>query len=84
MNDLTKDIISDTDSNFMEITKEMIEKSLGYEINWFKLEPVYLDGKCIGLNINVEPKKEVEFINVSVTIDKSDYFKQQDYWYIFN
>ena len=29
----------------MEITKEMIEKELGYEINKFKLEPLYKDGE---------------------------------------
>ena len=55
----------------MEITKEMIEKELGYEINKFKLEPLYKYGECIGLNVKVEPKRKLEFINTTITIGNS-------------
>lgn len=54
----------------MEITKEMIEKELGYEINNFKLEPLYKDGKCIGLTVNVELKMKLEFINTMIKTGK--------------
>lgn len=56
------------------ITKEMIEKEVGYEINNFELEPLYKDTKCIGLNVKIEPKKVLEFINNTITIGKSDDF----------
>jgi len=60
----------------MEITKEMIEKELGYEINSFKLEPFYMNGECVGLSVGVEPKRRVEFIAMTITIEKSsDYEK---------
>jgi hypothetical protein len=62
----------------MEITKEMIEKELGYEINKFKLEPLYKNGECIGLNVNVEPKGEVEFINITIAIGKSSDFNAEE------
>jgi len=62
----------------MEITKEMIEKELGYEINKFKLEPLYKDGECIGLNVNVEPKRKLEFINTTITIGKSSDFNTNE------
>ncbi len=58
----------------MEITKEMIEKKLGYEINKFKLEPLYENSECIGLNVNVEPKHRLEIINTPITISKSSDF----------
>jgi hypothetical protein len=58
----------------MEITKEMIEKELGYEINKFNLEPLYKDGECIGLNVNAEQKIKLEFINTTITIGKSSDF----------
>jgi hypothetical protein len=58
----------------MEITKEMIEKELGYEINKFKLEPLYKDGECIALSVNVEPKEKLEFIINTITIGKSSDF----------
>jgi hypothetical protein len=55
----------------MQITKEMIEKELGCEINKFKLEPLYENGECIGLTVKVSPKTKVEFINVDMKIVKS-------------
>jgi len=55
----------------MEITKLMIEKELGYEINKFKLEPLYVKGECLGLKVLVEPKNKIEFINTTITINKS-------------
>jgi hypothetical protein len=62
----------------MEITKEMIEKHIGYEINKFKVDPLYKDGECIGLNVNVEPKSKVEFINTTITIGKSSDFNTDE------
>jgi hypothetical protein len=62
----------------MEITKEMIEKELGYEINKFNLEPLYENGECIGLNVKVEPKKKPEFINTTITIGKSSDFNTDE------
>ena len=62
----------------MEITKEMIEKELGHEINKFKLEPLYKDGECIGLNVIVEPKRKIEFINITMTIGKASDFNTNE------
>lgn len=62
----------------MEITKEMIEKELGYEINKFKLEPLYIDGECVGLSVNVEPKRKLEFTNTTITIGKSSDFNTDE------
>jgi hypothetical protein len=63
----------------MEITKEMIEKKLGYEINKFTLDPLYEDGKFIGLSVNVEPKRKLEIINTTITISKnSSYFNTDE------
>lgn len=55
----------------MEITKEMIEEKLGYEINGFNLEPIYKGSECIGLSINVEPKRVVEYIENKIEISGS-------------
>lgn len=52
----------------MKITKEMIEKELGYEISNFKLEPIYENGHCIGLSILVDPKTKLNFIEHKITI----------------
>ena len=46
----------------------MIEKELGYEISNFKLEPIYENNNCIGLNILVEPKSKLDFIKRKITI----------------
>ena len=62
---------------FMEITKEMIEKELGYEINKFELEPLYENDKCIGLKVNVEPRNKIEYINNTITIGKSSDFDDE-------
>lgn len=40
------------------ITKEFIEKELGYEIEKFDIEPLYDNGKFCGLSVNVVPKTE--------------------------
>jgi hypothetical protein len=50
------------------ISKEDIEKQIGYEIENFNLEPLYANGKCIGLNVMVQPKCKVEFITMDFTI----------------
>lgn len=62
----------------MEITKEMIERKLGYEINKFKLESLYENSECIKLNVRIEPKRKVEFINTSITISKSGDFNTDE------
>ena len=62
----------------MEITKEMIEKEIGYEINKFKLEPLYENGKCVGLSVNVEPKRKLEFFITTITIGKSSDFNSDE------
>jgi len=58
----------------MEITKEMIENYLGYEINDFKLEPIFNKGIWSGLNINISPKRKLEYIDMKFTIQNSDEF----------
>lgn len=46
--------------------KSCIEQIIGFEINDFKLEPLFEEGVCIGLNVHVEPKIPVEEINISL------------------
>lgn len=55
----------------MNITKEMIEKELGYEISNFKLEPIYENDHCIGLSIFFEPKTKLNFIEHKITIQSN-------------
>jgi hypothetical protein len=62
----------------MEITKEMIAKELGYEINKFRLESYYEDGECMGLDVCVEPKSTLVFINTTITISKSGDFNTDE------
>jgi hypothetical protein len=57
----------------MDITKEMIEKQLGYEINDFKLEPIFIKDEIVGLSVRVEPKVKLESIIVPITITKTKY-----------
>jgi hypothetical protein len=58
----------------MEITKEMIEKELGCEINRFKLVPLYKNGECIGLSVNAEAKSRIEYLNIEIKLSKSGDF----------
>lgn len=52
----------------MNMVKEMIEKELGCEISSFKLEPIYENGNCIGLNVLVDSKSKLDFIEHKITI----------------
>ena len=50
----------------MDISKEYIEKLLGYEVNDFSIE--FKEGI---ININVVPKQSVEYVDVDVVIKTS-------------
>ena len=39
----------------IEIKKEQLEKTLGYDIEHFSLHPLYSEGECVGLEIYVTP-----------------------------
>jgi hypothetical protein len=54
----------------MIITKESIENELGFEINNFKIEPMYENDQCVGLNIFVEKKTTVCVIENTIQILK--------------
>lgn len=56
------------DFNF---SKENIEKMIGFEINNFKVEPVFVNNQFRGLSVFVEPKKECVVIENNITILKS-------------
>jgi hypothetical protein len=55
----------------IEITKEQIEKTLGYEIKDFSLHPHYKDGLCNGLEICITPTVSEIKIPMEVTITTS-------------
>jgi len=46
------------------LTKERIEKYLGYEINDFKVEEVWGHGKQTGISITAYAKNVIEHINI--------------------
>lgn len=51
----------------MEITKKEVEKILGYEIVNFKVtKKAYRGKKVRSMTITVQPKKEIEFITVTI------------------
>lgn len=52
----------------MNIDKKFIEEQIGCEIQDMKLEPIYKDNKCVGLNIFVEPINSIEFIDLDFNI----------------
>lgn len=52
----------------IEITKEQIEKTLGYGIEDFSLHPYYKDGLCTGLEICATPTVTKIEIPMEVTI----------------
>lgn len=58
-------------SKRIEITREMIERELGCEINNFKLKPLYEGVECIGLDVFVEPKMSIKEMTIPITIKKS-------------
>lgn len=60
----------------MSITRQEIEELLGYKINDFKIESRYdINGRFIGVDINVAPVKDIQEIDVSVKITEKQQFK---------
>ena len=54
----------------MKVTKQEIEKLLGYEIANFKItKRTYRGRKIVKLNITVQPKKYSENITVMIRLD---------------
>lgn len=53
----------------LTITKADIENKIGYPINDMKLEPLYDNGTCVGLDVTVRPKTAVEHIELNVKDD---------------
>jgi hypothetical protein len=49
------------------ITKENIEKTLGFEIADFKTKPIFFNNELIGYSIYVTPVSIIEKINISLT-----------------
>jgi hypothetical protein len=45
------------DKILLKVTKADVEKSLGYELEHFSLHPEYVNGECIGLEIDATPKE---------------------------
>lgn len=54
----------------INITKEDIEKQLGYEVQDFNATLVYSDTELIGINIQVVPKRAIEYVIVNFNIMK--------------
>ena len=49
------------------ITLENLSEWTGKEIIDFKLDPLYQDGICIGLDVKCKQKSVVEFISVTIS-----------------
>ena len=51
----------------MEITKKEVEKLVGFEVVSFKItKKAYRGKKVSSMTIAVQPKKEIEFITVTI------------------
>ncbi len=50
------------------INKQELEKILGYEIENFKIEPVFDGEKLIKFNILIQPKTKIEFLDLNFKI----------------
>lgn len=59
----------------LNINKKDLENHLGYQIEDFKLEPVYLNGECTGLDVFVQPKSTIKELNLTVKILKENEYK---------
>jgi len=53
------------------ITKEQIEKELGYEIQDFSFDYVKDGDEILGISVRVVPKQAVEYIDVNFTLTPS-------------
>ena len=51
----------------IKITKADVEKTLGYELEYFSLHPEYVNGECIGLEVAAIPKEKV--MNKKIKLD---------------
>jgi hypothetical protein len=55
---------------YLKVTKEQIEQTLGYELEYFSLHPEYVLGECIGLEIHAIPKEKIIQIPINAFIEK--------------
>ena len=61
----------------MIITKEQIEKEVGFKIQDLKLEPLYEGNVCVGLKVNVVPEQKIETINIQFSVREEE--KSREY-----
>lgn len=54
----------------MEITKKEVEKLIGREVVSYKVAKTYRGTKVVKLTIYAQPKKEVEYITVTIKTNK--------------
>ena len=52
------------------ITKEEIEKKLGFKVENIQLKPMFKNGECIGLYVYVKPQTAIEYIDMDLVIIK--------------
>lgn len=52
----------------MDDIKKLIEDTLGYKINNYKIVPKYYNGSICGFDINIEPVRTTEYITVDLKI----------------
>lgn len=60
------------------INKETLEKILGYEIHDFKIERVYFEDKLVELNIKIQPKQKIKFIDFDFKILPTSYIMNKE------
>jgi hypothetical protein len=53
----------------LSLSKEAVENMIGYEIDSFSSDPVYLDNILVGVSIKVRPKVSVENIVLNFKIE---------------
>jgi len=57
----------------MLITKELLEQTIGYEIQDYKIENEIDDNnQLVKINVSIQPKRAVEFITVNLNIKNND------------
>lgn len=55
----------------IRITKQIVEKALGYEIDEFECDPVFDKETIIGYSIRIKPKTDLVFMENKVIIGKN-------------